>query len=57
MTLHWRYVGMDVFKQMIRFLKANVDRRNFRYHHVPFKNAMYNPDGVELTAAASFRDS
>jgi SAM-dependent methyltransferase len=46
------YVGMDVFKEMIQYLKDKVDWPGLQFHHVPFKNEMYNPNGIKLTADA-----
>ena len=47
------YVGLDVYQQMIKFLTENVKNPGFFFHHVPFKNEMYNPDGIELTAEST----
>jgi SAM-dependent methyltransferase len=43
------YVGMDVFAEMIQCLNNRIDRPNFHFYHVPFKNEMYNPNGIQLT--------
>jgi SAM-dependent methyltransferase len=44
-----RYVGVDVFRDMIEFLRATVDDPRFEYHHADIHNARYNPAGAELT--------
>lgn len=44
-----RYVGVDVYAEMIEALRENVDDPRFEYHHVDLKNARYNPDGRPLT--------
>lgn len=46
------FVGMDVFHQMIKYLNENVTMPNFEYHTVPFRNEMYNKNGVPLTATS-----
>lgn len=51
------YVGMDVFKEMIQHLNDTVARREFQFYHVPFKNEMYNPTGIELSADAQLPGS
>ena len=43
---------MDVFAEMIQCLNERVDKPNFHFYHVPFRNEMYNPNGVQLTADA-----
>ena len=43
-----RYVGIDVYKEMIDFLTENVSDQRFEYHHMNTHNDMYNPDGIEL---------
>lgn len=40
-----RYVGVDVFREMIEFLQANVDDPRFEYVHVNVRNELYNPEG------------
>lgn len=44
-----RYVGVDVSREMIEFLRANVDDPRFDYRHIDVKNDMYNPTGHPLT--------
>jgi SAM-dependent methyltransferase len=43
-----RYVGVDVYKEMIDFLRENVTDPRFEYHHVDVHNALYNPGGQPL---------
>ena len=43
-----RYVGVDVFEEMITYLLANVDDPRFEYHHVSLYNELYNPTGPRL---------
>jgi SAM-dependent methyltransferase len=47
-----RYVGLDVDRELIDFLRANVDDPRFEYHHVDFANARYNPGGRRMTEDA-----
>ena len=44
-----RYVGIDIYKEMVDFLKSSVNDERFSYHHMNSHNAMYNPDGVLLS--------
>jgi SAM-dependent methyltransferase len=44
-----RYVGVDVYWEMIEFLQNEVDDPRFEYVHLNAHNAMYNPDGEPLT--------
>jgi SAM-dependent methyltransferase len=44
-----RYVGVDVSKDIIEFLRANVDDPRFKYHRIDAQNEMYNPDGEPMT--------
>jgi SAM-dependent methyltransferase len=44
-----RYVGLDLFKEMIDYLRANVTDLRFEFHHVDFHNEMYNPAGRKMT--------
>ena len=48
-----RYVGVDVFREMIEFLQANVDDPRFEFHHVDLRNERYNPDGAPLSSVAA----
>jgi SAM-dependent methyltransferase len=43
-----RYVGIDVDREMIEFLRANVQNARFEYFHVDAHNELYNPDGDVL---------
>lgn len=44
-----RYVGADVYAEMIDFLKLNVDDPRFSFHHLNTHNEMYNPGGEALS--------
>jgi SAM-dependent methyltransferase len=46
-----RYVGVDVYGEMIEFLRANVHDPRFEYHHIDAHNALYNPGGRPLADA------
>ena len=46
-----RYVGIDVYGEMIDFLRSNVEDPRFEYFHVPLHNDLYNPAGERLTAS------
>jgi SAM-dependent methyltransferase len=43
-----RYVGIDVYREMIEFLQASVDDPRFEFSHVNVKNDLYNPSGEPL---------
>ena len=43
------YVGTDVYKEMIDFLRENVADPRFEYHHVDVRNELYNPDAPAMT--------
>lgn len=45
-----RYVGVDVYRPMIEFLRDNVSDERFEFHHVDFRNERYNPEGAAMTA-------
>jgi SAM-dependent methyltransferase len=45
-----RYVGVDVYRPMIEFLRENVTDERFEFHHVDFRNERYNPEGIAMTA-------
>ena len=47
-----RYVGMDVFSDMIDYLSAEVRDPRFGFHHLDFQNDMYNPGGQMLGAGS-----
>lgn len=44
------YVGVDVYKDMVDYLRDSVDDEHFEYHHMNSHNEMYNPDGEVMTA-------
>jgi SAM-dependent methyltransferase len=44
-----RYVGVDVYRKMIEWLRKSVDDPRFEYFHVNAHNALYNPNGEILT--------
>jgi SAM-dependent methyltransferase len=44
-----RYVGIDVYREMIEHLDGDVDDPRFEYFHVDVKNDLYNPSGEPLT--------
>jgi SAM-dependent methyltransferase len=46
-----RYVGVDVYRKMIDFLRKNVHDPRFEYFHINAHNALYNPKGEALTEA------
>jgi SAM-dependent methyltransferase len=46
-----RYVGVDVYREMIEFLRANVHDPRFEYRHIDAHNALYNPGGRPLADA------
>jgi Methyltransferase domain len=43
------YVGVDVYADMIDFLKQNVADPRFGYHHIDVRNERYNPDACPMT--------
>jgi SAM-dependent methyltransferase len=43
------YVGVDVYREMIDFLRENVSNPRFEYHHIDVRNALYNPDAPPMT--------
>ncbi len=45
-----RYVGLDVFHELIEFLQSNVTDSRFTFHALNTHNAMYNENGEPLTA-------
>ena len=45
-----RYVGVDVFPDLIDFLETNVSDPRFSFHVLNSHNEMYNPDGEPLSA-------
>jgi hypothetical protein len=44
-----KYVGIDVDREMIDFLRANVHDPRFEYFHIDAGNDMYNPGGKVLS--------
>lgn len=44
------YTGVDVYGEMIEFLRANVDDPRFQYHRIDVRNELYNPDAPPMTA-------
>jgi len=44
-----RYVGVDIFPDLINFLKQNVTDPRFSFQLLNTENAMYNPGGEPLT--------
>jgi SAM-dependent methyltransferase len=51
------YVGMDVFINLIRYLNDNIELPNFHFYSVPFRNEMYNPNGIEMTSSSELPGS
>lgn len=45
-----RYVGVDIFPELIEFLETNVTDPRFSFKFLNTHNAMYNPAGEPLTA-------
>jgi len=43
-----RYTGLDVYREMIDFLRESVDDPRFEYFHINAHNEMYNPRGEPL---------
>ncbi len=46
-----RYVGVDIDREMIDFLRASVVDRRFEYHFLDAHHALYNPGGQPLSAS------
>ena len=44
-----RYVGVDVSRDVIEFLRASITDPRFEYFYVNVHNAMYNPEGELLS--------
>ena len=42
------YVGLDVFRDMIEFLREEVNDPRFNFHSLDIHNEMYNPQGKPL---------
>jgi SAM-dependent methyltransferase len=49
-----RYVGVDVYREMIEFLQATVDDPRFEYYAMDIYNERYNRGGAALTATTEF---
>ena len=45
-----RYAGVDVYRELMEYLQANVREPNFEFHAFDLHNEMYNPDGQMLSA-------
>ena len=43
------YVGIDVDREMIDFLAANVADKRLSFHHIDARNPAYNPGGKALS--------
>jgi len=43
------YTGVDVYRDMIEFLRSHVNDRRFEYFHIDAHNELYNPTGERLT--------
>lgn len=48
-----RYVGIDVFPRLIKFLQTNVTDPRFSFHVQNTRNEMYNPQGEPLGPATN----
>ena len=46
------YTGVDVFREMVEFLAANVTDPRFAYHHADLRNDLYNPGGAPMSASS-----
>ncbi len=46
-----RYIGVDVARSTIDYLREEVDDSRFEFHQANTHNAMYNPDGEPLASA------
>lgn len=44
-----RYVGVDICRPMIEFLRENVRDPRFDYYFIDARHPMYNPEGTPLT--------
>jgi hypothetical protein len=44
-----RYTGVDVYRDMIEFLRSHVEDPRFEYFHIDAHNELYNPTGERLT--------
>jgi SAM-dependent methyltransferase len=48
-----RYVGVDVYREMIEYLDANVADPRLEFAHLDAHNALYNPTGRPFDEAAA----
>ena len=48
-----QYTGVDVYADMIEFLREEVSDPRFAFHHVNTHNAMYNPEGEPLSESTA----
>lgn len=46
---HKKYVGVDVYREMIEFLSANVQDARFEFATLDFYNKMYNKQGARVS--------
>lgn len=46
-----RYVGLDVYGEMIEFLQKNVADQRFEFRHVDLHNELYNPTGEPMLSS------
>ena len=44
-----RYVGVDVYGEMVEFLQESADDPRFEYFHLDVRNELYNPDAPPMT--------
>lgn len=47
---HVRYAGVDVYAEMIDYLRSHVNDPRFEFGTLNFHNAMYNKKGMPMTA-------
>jgi SAM-dependent methyltransferase len=47
------YVGVDVYEEMIEFLRDSVADPRFEYHHINVHNELYNRDAPAMTEATN----
>jgi SAM-dependent methyltransferase len=46
------YTGVDVYREMVEFLRSNVDDPRFEYHHVDVRNDLYNPGAPPMAVGS-----
>lgn len=44
-----RYVGVEIHRETVEYLREHVDDPRFEYHHINLRNEKYNLDGEPLT--------